>query len=185
MAHIEAGLRTGDKYSPFPEEVNRKLVTSFADYFFCPTDQSEKSLLKEGITENVFVTGNTSLDALRITQEVISLKKIEKDLEKKFPQINKKAKKILVTAHRRENHGKPLKNICSAVKTLALSEDVEFFFPVDANPNVKDVVNSSLREVQNIHLLEPMEYLEFTWIMNKIDIILTDSSGVQEEGPFF
>lgn len=185
VAHIEAGLRTGDIYSPFPEEGNRKLVTAFAKYFFPPTDKSMENLAKEGITDNVYVTGNTSIDSLRLTCESINCSSLKAELEEKYSSIPQDKKIVLVTTHRRENHGQPLVNICEAIKELTLNKDLHFVIPVHLNPNVKDVIHGYFEDVDNVDLLEPLDYVDFTWFMNKSFLIMTDSGGVQEEGPHF
>ena len=185
VAHIEAGLRTGDIYSPFPEEANRRLVTAFAKYFFPPTELSAENLKKENILENVFVTGNTSIDALRETSEIIAATNLNNELNEKYHFLNPKKKLILVTTHRRENHGKPLVDICEAIKEISKDENLEFVIPVHLNPNVKDVIYSYFQETPNVHLLDPLDYVDFSWFMSRSFFILTDSGGVQEEGPYF
>ncbi len=183
VIHIEAGLRTYDIYSPFPEEVNRQMVSAFASFNFCPTIDSENNLKSEK-RKNTYVTGNTSIDALRMALEKLENQKISFDQSPEFNKINFEKKIILVTAHRRENHGAPLKEICTALKKIANSSDVEIVYPVHLNPQVKNLVETELREVKNIHLISPLPYDQFTWLMHKSFLILTDSGGVQAEAPF-
>lgn len=185
VVHIEAGLRTGDIYSPFPEEANRRLVTAFAQYFFPPTDASAANLHKENISENVVVTGNTSIDALRITSDSINNSVLADKLSEKYSFVDPSKKLVLVTTHRRENHGEPLVNICEAILELSKNKDLQFVLPVHLNPNVKDVIHGYFDDVDNVHLLRPLDYVDFSWFMSKSFFILTDSGGVQEEGPYF
>ncbi|MEH0860066.1 non-hydrolyzing UDP-N-acetylglucosamine 2-epimerase [Halobacteriovorax sp. DPLXC-1] len=186
VVHIEAGLRTGDIYSPFPEEGNRRLVTPIAKYLFAPTEESRANLLEEGVTENVVVTGNTSIDTLRKTITKIRSGQLNDSLRERYKDINFKKKIVLVTVHRRENHGQPLIQICNAIKELASSrEDIEFVIPVHLNPNVKECIHASLEQFDNVHLYKPLEYIDFSWLMYMSYLIMTDSGGVQEEGPYF
>ena len=185
VVHIEAGLRTGDIYSPFPEEGNRKIVSAFAKFFFPPTEVSAENLRKEGITENVIVTGNTSIDSLRMTMDKIKEAGLDQKLLDKYPFMNSDKKLILVTTHRRENHGEPLDNICKAILKLSENKELQFVIPVHLNPNVKDVIYTYFDNIENVHLLKPLDYVDFSWFMHKSFLILTDSGGVQEEGPYF
>lgn len=177
IAHVEAGLRTYNKYHPFPEEINRKLISHVADLHFAPTQGAKKNLLCEGISaKNIFVTGNTIVDALK----QVRLKLSNSD----FRRQRKRA--ILVTAHRRESFGKPLINICCALKTIAKEHpDIEIIYPVHLNPNVRSVVYRELSGIRNIRLLKPVNYIEFLKLMAKCHFILTDSGGIQEEAPSF
>lgn len=184
VIHIEAGLRTFDKYSPFPEEANRQMVSTFSSFNFCPTKASAKNLIDEK-RENVFVTGNTSIDSLRLTTERIKDQNLDKQFKQKYKNIDFNKRIILVTCHRRENHGAPLLNICNALKNIALRSDIELIYPVHLNPNIKDIVEKNLTNIENIHLLDPLEYVEFSWFMKNSTLILTDSGGVQEEAPYF
>ena len=182
VGHIEAGLRTWDKFNPFPEENNRRLTDVLSDIHFAPTESAKENLLKEGIDEsNIFVTGNTGIDTLLMTLE--RLKKIgDRVLNGKFNFSDKKL--ILVTCHRRESFGSALENICTALKQIAEeNEQVEIVYPVHLNPNVRGIVNKHLKGIDRIHLIEPLEYASFVWLMNKAYLILTDSGGVQEEAP--
>jgi UDP-N-acetylglucosamine 2-epimerase (non-hydrolysing) len=183
IAHVEAGLRSYDKYSPFPEEVHRKLIDHLADYYFAATKSAKQNLLKEGIKKNVWVVGNTVIDAL-----YLGLKTIENESEKKyldyFKFIDFSKKLILVTTHRRENFGQPLKNIAEALKIIAAKyKNIEIIFPVHPNPNVKTPIYNILDKVPNIHLVNPLDYPHLIWIMNKSYFIMTDSGGIQEEAP--
>ncbi|TAL73268.1 MAG: UDP-N-acetylglucosamine 2-epimerase (non-hydrolyzing), partial [Bacteroidetes bacterium] len=183
IAHIEAGLRSGDKFSPFPEEINRILTSHIADFHFAPTDQARKNLFKEGIKKNVFVVGNTVIDALFKGISIIN-KGDQKNFESYFSSIDLTSKIILVTAHRRESFGKPLENICNAIKEIAVKNpEVNIVFPVHMNPNVRNPVNEILKGLANVHLLEPLDYPHLIWLMNKSYLILTDSGGIQEESP--
>lgn len=186
VAHIEAGLRTNDVYSPFPEEANRKFVSAIANFHFAPTQTSAQNLKREGIVKNVFITGNTSIDALRISKNILREKKLDRGFSERFHFIDESKKLILVTTHRRENHGEPLGEICESIKLLALAhKEIYFVLPVHLNPNVKKVVDTTLGDLKNVFLLSPLSYPEFVWFMERSFIILTDSGGVQEEGPYF
>ena len=183
VAHIEAGLRSYNKYSPFPEEINRILVGHLADYHFAPTERAKENLFKENIKENVYVVGNTVIDALFLGLDIIK-KEGEEKYYKYFDFIDFSKKIILVTGHRRESFGKPLKNICYALKEISNSfSDVEIVYPVHLNPNVRESVNRILRNQERIHLIEPLEYQYLIWLMNKSYLVLTDSGGIQEEAP--
>jgi UDP-N-acetylglucosamine 2-epimerase (non-hydrolysing) len=184
VVHIEAGLRTYEKYSPFPEEVNRQMISTFSSFNFCPTKQSAKNLKKEN-RNNIFVTGNTSIDALRMTKEKIRNENLDITLKEKYKNIDFNKKIILITCHRRENHGAPLKRILDAIQKVAKDSNIEIIYPVHLNPNIKEPVEESLSKYSNIHLLSPLEYLDFNWFMDISSIVLTDSGGVQEEGPYF
>lgn len=183
ICHVEAGLRTFNKNSPFPEEINRQLTGKLADYHFAPTKKGKANLLKEGVEEaNIIVTGNTVIDAL-----MYSIKKLEttttKEIEFLQNIINPTKKVILVTGHRRENFGGGFLNICKALKEIAKNEEVQIIYPVHLNPNVQKPVFELLADIGNIHLLEPLPYESFVWLMNKCYLIITDSGGIQEEAP--
>jgi UDP-N-acetylglucosamine 2-epimerase (non-hydrolysing) len=183
VCHVEAGLRTFNKRSPFPEEINRKVTGVIADYHFAPTQKSKENLLAEGIEEKtIIVTGNTVIDAL-----LQSSKKVENinhpEIEFLKSLIIKNKKIILVTGHRRENHGQGFINICEALKDIAVSNDVQIIYPVHLNPNVKEPVYKILSNVDNIKLIDPLAYPAFVWLMNQSYLIITDSGGVQEEAP--
>ncbi|MDB9775845.1 UDP-N-acetylglucosamine 2-epimerase (non-hydrolyzing) [Vicingaceae bacterium] len=174
VAHIEAGLRSFDLNHPFPEEFNRKVVSIFADYNFAPTQLSADNLLKEGVDEHrVFITGNTVIDALNILSQKASVKPSEKKI-------------ILVTAHRRENHGEGMIHICNAMKSLLEKRsDVEFIWPLHPNPNVKDIVLNYMSGVEGVQFTEPMDYIALISTMKSAHLIWTDSGGIQEEVPSF
>lgn len=187
IGHVEAGLRTGNIYSPWPEEANRKLTSTVTDLHFAPTEQAKENLLREGVEENgIIVTGNTVIDALLSVQEII--KQDEQYLTKmahQFPFIKESSDKklVLVTGHRRENFGRGFENICQALAELARREDVLIVYPVHLNPNVRQPVNELLQGKKNIYLIEPVDYQPFVYLMSKAHIILTDSGGIQEEAP--
>jgi len=182
IAHIEAGLRSHDIYSPFPEEANRVLTSKLADLHFCPTDLARLNLNKENITENVFVVGNTVIDALFAGIQKIEATE-EASMYKAFGKIDLSKKILLVTCHRRENFGKPFLQICEALLEIADKyPDVHIVYPVHPNPNVKATAHELLRR-DNIELCKPLDYHELIWLMNKSYIILTDSGGIQEEAP--
>ncbi len=185
VGHIEAGLRTNDIYSPWPEEMNRKLISSIATYHFCPTKESKKNLLKEGFSpENIIVTGNTVIDSLFMAKKQLKKnKKTKKNIDKNFPFLSASKKLILVTGHRRENFEEGLINICNALKDISKEKNIEIIYPVHLNPNVQDPVFSILKNIDNIFLTPPLDYLSFIYLMNRAYIILTDSGGIQEEAP--
>ena len=185
VMHVEAGLRTQNIYSPWPEEMNRRLIGSIATIHFAPTEEAKKNLVAEGVKKNtIWVTGNTVIDALLSTINKIDNDKIIKDnLKKQFAYLSTDKKLILVTGHRRENFGAGFEKICRALKHLSSRKDVEIIYPVHLNPNVLEPVNRILGNATNIHLIEPLEYLPFVYLMNRSYFILTDSGGVQEEAP--
>ena len=193
VAHIEAGLRTGDIYSPWPEEANRQLTTQITAYHFAPTATSKENLLKENVNaKNILVTGNTVIDALFLALDKIKNNSaLEQDIIKTInTSINNSTFNIqhstfiLVTGHRRENHGQGFINICSALKEIALSNpDIDIVYPVHLNPNVQKPVKELLADVENIHLIESLQYEQFIYMMDKSFFIITDSGGVQEEAP--
>lgn len=180
VGHVEAGLRTYDKYSPFPEEMNRRLTASLADIHFCPTISNKENLLKENIREDaIYITGNTVIDALKTT--------VNENYEFINPvlrEINFDKKVILVTAHRRENLGKALENICYAIKQIAEKySDVRIVYPVHLNPAVSNTVKSILGNVKNVYLIDPLNVQELHNLMDKSYLVMTDSGGLQEEAP--
>lgn len=185
IGHVEAGLRTGNIYSPWPEEVNRRLISSIARIHFAPTQASKNNLVCENISEDrIFVTGNTVIDSLMIAGGMIdSNHELRVKLESNFSFLNNSKKLILVTGHRRENLGNGFESIFKALKILALRNDVQIIYPVHLNPGVRDAVKSILSGHQNIFLVEPQEYLQFVYLMKISHIILTDSGGIQEEAP--
>jgi UDP-N-acetylglucosamine 2-epimerase (non-hydrolysing) len=184
ICHVEAGLRTNNKLSPFPEEMNRQVTGRIADYHFAPTEQAKLNLLYENISESsILVTGNTVIDAL-----LVSARKVESldtpEIEKLKLIIEPDKKIILVTGHRRENHGQGFISICEALKEIAQTNpDVQIIYPVHLNPNVMKPVYEILSGIENILLIEPLAYPAFVWLMNQSYLIITDSGGVQEEAP--
>jgi UDP-N-acetylglucosamine 2-epimerase (non-hydrolysing) len=193
VGHVEAGLRTHDIYSPFPEEVNRQITGILASYHFVPTTTSRDNLLRENKDEkNIIVTGNTVIDALFLALEKIKNNselenKIIQDIESKFSNSTFKIQHsqfILVTGHRRENHGQGFINICEALKTIAINNpNIDIVYPVHLNPNVQKPVKEILSNISNVHLIEPLQYEQFIYLMDKSYFIITDSGGVQEEAP--
>lgn len=178
VGHVEAGLRTFDKYYPFPEEINRVFTDAVCTYYFAPTDKSCENLIKSQISsEHIYKTGNTVIDALLYTVE-------NHNEEVEGLTLNPNLKTILLTSHRRENFGEPIKEICKAILELVeKNKDIEVVYPVHPNPNVRKPVYELLNGIDRIHLIEPLEYAQFCSLMKKSHIILTDSGGVQEEAP--
>lgn len=186
IGHVEAGLRTGDIYSPWPEEANRKLTGSLANYHFAPTVSSKNNLLKENVaSDTILVTGNTVIDALLIAKNKIDLDfSLQEEFQQKFSFLEKDKKLILVTGHRRENFGQGFLNICQALAEIAQQhENVQIVYPVHLNPNVQEPVQKMLSNIDNIYLIEPQDYLPFIYLLDKSYLILTDSGGIQEEAP--
>jgi len=185
VGHIEAGLRTGDIYSPWPEEMNRSLVGRIAQIHFAPTQIALENLLHEGIPSGrIHITGNTVIDALfDAIQKLKSNTKLNMKMHEQFSYINNGQKLITVTGHRRENFGHGFEKICHALRELARRSDVQIVFPVHLNPLVQEPVKRILGNHANIHLIEPLEYLSFVYLMNRSHLIITDSGGVQEEAP--
>ncbi|MBN2544939.1 MAG: UDP-N-acetylglucosamine 2-epimerase (non-hydrolyzing) [Spirochaetes bacterium] len=183
VAHLEAGLRSNNKYSPFPEEINRTLTGHIADFHFAPTLKAKKNLNRENIFKNIWVVGNTVIDALFLGLDIIKSTK-ENDYLDFFNFTDFSKKIILVTGHRRESFGKPFENICNALKFIAeKNSDVEIIYPVHLNPNVQKTVKTILKSIKNIHLIEPLDYPYLIYLMNRSYIVLTDSGGIQEEAP--
>ncbi len=185
VGHVEAGLRTGNRYAPWPEEMNRRLTGRLATYHFAPTQSARNNLLLEGLSsDNVFVTGNTVVDALFEVVHIIEEDKPLRDkLDLKFKFLNPNKKLIVVTGHRRENFGDGFEAICRALRQLAGREDVQVVYPVHLNPNVQRPVQAILAGYENIHLLEPLDYLPFIRLLDRAFLIITDSGGIQEEAP--
>jgi len=185
IGHVEAGLRTRNKYAPFPEEINRKVTSCIADLHFAPTEGAKQNLLSEGVTEEtIHVTGNTVIDALlEIVERIKTNSGLEQSLAEQFPFLDSSRKLILVTGHRRENFGKGFERICHALKKLGERNDVQVVYPVHLNPNVQKPVNRILGDCPRIHLVKPLGYLPFVYLMNRSYIIITDSGGIQEEAP--
>ena len=188
VGHVEAGLRTGNKHAPFPEEINRQLTGAIADLHFAPTNAARANLLREGVDQDrIHVTGNTVIDAL-----VAVVKRLHDDevlraaLDRKFSFLDAEKRLILVTGHRRENFGEGFEQICQALADIAASEpSVEVLYPVHLNPNVRKPVAEILaaQHLTNVHLIDPVDYLPFVYLMNRAHLIITDSGGVQEEAP--
>ena len=190
VGHVEAGLRTGDMSAPFPEEANRSLVGRIAKYHFAPTKGSEQNLLNEGVNpDSILVTGNTVIDALLIVRNMVNafstehwVKYFDEQLYKNI--VAKDRKLILITGHRRENFGQGFINLCEAIKKLASAHpDWDLVYPVHLNPNVQKPVYEILDGLDNVFLIEPQDYIPFVWLMDKSDLVLTDSGGIQEEAP--
>lgn len=182
VAHLEAGLRSGDKYAPFPEEMNRVLTGHIADFHFAPTDRAVENLMKENIVNNVFKVGNTVIDALHLGLSIIK-NSGEEQYKDFFNFIDFSKKVILVTGHRRENFGEGFDNMCKAIAYIADNNDVEIVYPMHLNPNVREPVKRHLSDKSNIHLIEPLDYPYLIWLMEKCNFVLTDSGGIQEEAP--
>lgn len=184
ICHVEAGLRTHNMRSPFPEEMNRQVTSRITDFHFAPTQKAANNLIVENINKSkVIVTGNTVIDALLESAKKVKAIKSE-EIDKLKLLINPDKKLILVTGHRRENHGQGFINICEALKEIAITHpDVQIVYPVHLNPKVKEPVYKILSSISNIHLIDPIAYPSFVWLMSKSYIIITDSGGVQEEAP--
>jgi UDP-N-acetylglucosamine 2-epimerase (non-hydrolysing) len=176
VAHVEAGLRTGDHYAPFPEELNRRVVARIASLHFCPTPASAANLIDEAVpSERVCVTGNTVIDALMWAKE--------RARRLPPPVLRTRPRRILLTLHRRESHGEAMRAVCDAIRAVAARGDSEIVFPVHRNPAVRDVVLPALEHVDGVHLCEPLDYLELVHVLDSSDLVLTDSGGLQEEAP--
>ena len=185
VAHVEAGLRTGDVYAPYPEEMNRRLTDDLCNLFFAPTQTGADNLIREGVDPaRIFVTGNTVIDALlQIVDKLKTDSALRNRLDDEFSFLNSMRRLILVTGHRRENFGDGFERICTALKTLSERDDVEIVYPVHLNPNAQAPVKRMLDSAKNIHLTEPQEYLSFVYLMNRAHFVITDSGGIQEEAP--
>ncbi len=185
VGHIEAGLRTGDIYSPWPEEINRRTVANIAKVHYAPTEKAKENLISEGISEKlILVTGNTVIDALlEIKNKLANDNKLIEVIKNKLPKLDSRKNLILVTGHRRENFGQGFEDICLALNDISNRKDVEIVYPVHLNPNVQEPVRRVLGNNPHIHLIEPLDYLPFVYLMGKSKIILTDSGGIQEEAP--
>lgn len=186
VGHVEAGLRTGNIYSPWPEEANRRLTGVLTKYHFAPTETSRDNLLRENFCpEDIYVTGNTVIDALLMIREKIETNTwLKSQLEEQFPFLDENKKLILVTGHRRESFGGGFERICEALAQTAKSNpDVQILYPMHLNPNVREPVNRILGDIDNVLLIEPQQYLPFIYLMDRANIILTDSGGIQEEAP--
>ena len=186
VGHVEAGLRTGNIYSPWPEEANRKLTSAITNYHFAPTEGSKENLLIEGISESeITVTGNTVIDALFWVRDKLNKDdSLSNELSSRFDYLDSDKKLILVTGHRRESFGGGFERICEALRQIATNNpDAQVLYPVHLNPNVQEPVNRLLKSLDNVFLIEPQQYLPFCYLMYRATIILTDSGGIQEEAP--
>lgn len=184
VGHVEAGLRTGNMRSPWPEEANRRLTAPLASLHFAPTPTARDNLAAEGITTGVSVTGNTVIDALlQVVERIRGDHGLEASMRSRFTFLDPAKRLVLVTGHRRENFGERFEALCRALATLASRGDVQVVYPVHLNPNVQEPVNRILGGVPDVHLLPPLDYLPFVYLMSQADLILTDSGGVQEEAP--
>lgn len=184
VAHVEAGLRTGDLQQPWPEEMNRRVIDVVADHLFAPTDSSRYNLEQENLAGRISVTGNTVIDALQQTVERIDRDAhLRAEIDAHFPFLEPDRKLLLVTGHRRENFGGGFENICRALVELAQREDLQIVYPVHLNPNVQGPVHAHLGGLDNVHLIAPQDYLDFVRLMQRAHVVLTDSGGVQEEAP--
>ncbi len=185
VGHVEAGLRTGDIYAPWPEEMNRRLSDAIADLYFAPTESSADNLRREGHPEdNIVVTGNTVIDALLdVRGKLEGDTSLGGEMDALFPFLDPARKLILVTGHRRENFGQGFEDICRALADISRREDVQIVYPVHLNPNVREPVNRLLGDNGRIHLIAPQDYLPFVYLMNRAHLVITDSGGIQEEAP--
>ena len=184
VAHVEAGLRTHNKLSPFPEEINRQITGRIADFHFSPTQKTKANLLKEGIkNKHIYITGNTVVDALLAAKSKLAGSYFNSETLKLSELLDIKKNLILVTGHRRENFGDGILTLCKALKALAKNKDLEIVFPVHLNPNVDTVVRNQLKEIDNIYLIPPVNYPTFIWLMDRAKLIISDSGGIQEEAP--
>ncbi|MFK5735615.1 UDP-N-acetylglucosamine 2-epimerase (non-hydrolyzing) [Pseudomonas urmiensis] len=184
IGHVEAGLRTGNMSQPFPEEMNRRVVDVMGRWLFAPTVTSRDNLLKENLHGEIFVTGNTVIDALELTvQKLERQPTIGEGFASRYPWLDASRRLVLVTGHRRESFGEGFRQICAALAELAERDDIQIVYPVHLNPQVRGVVMQTLADKPNVHLIEPLDYLEFVWFMRRAHLILTDSGGVQEEAP--
>ncbi|RKE97984.1 non-hydrolyzing UDP-N-acetylglucosamine 2-epimerase [Ichthyenterobacterium magnum] len=185
VMHIEAGLRTYNKHAPFPEEINRQLTGRLSDYHMAPTFSASKNLLEEGVKEkDILITGNSVIDALKFTRNKLAKGYSNPSIENLKNLLDLNSDIILVTGHRRENIGQGYINVCNAILELS-KNDLQIVFPVHYNPNVRQVVFDKLKGIANIHLIEPLDYPSFVWLMKKAKVIISDSGGIQEEAPTF
>ena len=186
VGHVEAGLRTYDKKAPFPEEVSRQLITRIADWHFVPTSIASSNLLNEQISkENIFVTGNTVVDALERAISKMEVAPLSEEIKRINGLLNPEKKLILVTGHRRENFGEGITQICEALLEISKQDNVELIYPVHLNPNVSGPVQELLGDQNNIHLIAPVSYPTMLWLMKSCSLIISDSGGMQEEAPTF
>lgn len=185
VGHVEAGLRSGNMMAPFPEEMNRRAVDIMSHWMFAPTPAARQALALENLSGRIWVTGNTVIDALGIALAKIEASaSLSATLAQRYAWLDPQRRVILVTGHRRENFGDGFRGICTALRALAQRSDVQIVYPVHLNPSVRGVVLEMLQGLPNVHLLDPVGYLDFIWLMRRAHLILTDSGGVQEEAPF-
>ncbi len=187
LFHVEAGLRTDNISSPWPEEANRRVISALSSFHFAPTETARRNLLDENVDESkICLTGNTVIDSLNLAKEILDNEENNKKYYERFRTLMNKEKMVLITGHRRENFGIGFKNICLAIKSLSLrNEDCNFIYPVHLNPNVQKPVKDILGGLSNIKLIDPLDYLSFVYLMSNSNLILTDSGGIQEEAPTF
>ena len=185
VGHVEAGLRSGNLYAPWPEEFNRRVVSIATRFHFTPTKQARENLLAEGFPEaHIYVTGNTVIDALQwVSARIDESEEKRKHFERAYDFLDPKRRLVLVTGHRRENYGAGLAQICSAIERLAKRDDIQIVYPVHPNPNVRILVEEKLSGIDRVFLIDPVEYEPFVYLMHRASILLTDSGGIQEEGP--
>lgn len=185
VAHVEAGLRTHNLHSPWPEEANRQITGRLASFHFAPTEQAKDNLLREGVApDSIFVTGNTVIDALLNVSDLLETDaKLKARVASQFPYLDSSKRLVLVTGHRRENFGRGFESICQAIKEIAFDPQVQVVYPVHLNPHVQQPVHRILGEIPNVNLIAPLDYLPFVYLMKQSYLILTDSGGIQEEAP--
>lgn len=185
IGHVEAGLRTGDLGKPFPEEMNRRVVDAVGDWLFAPTATSRENLLRENLQGRIVVTGNTVIDALAtLTARLRDDSPLARGVAERYSWLDSSRRLVLVTGHRRESFGDGFRNICAALSDLARCDDIQIVYPVHLNPAVREVVMTELSGFSNVHLIDPLDYVDFVWFMQRAYVILTDSGGVQEEAPY-
>ncbi len=185
VGHVEAGLRSGDPLQPWPEEINRRVTDVIADQFYAPTSQSRENLLRENVASSaIHVTGNTVIDALlEISERIDTRADLAAGLQSQFTFLDPAKRILLVTGHRRENFGPPFLSLCQAIRDLSRAHNIQVVYPVHLNPNVQSAVKQVLDGVENVHLIPPLDYLPFVYLMKRSHVILTDSGGIQEEAP--